>query len=171
MSDDQIHPSPPRKRNWLKIFLIISVSINLLIAGAVISRFVVAKRMFYAHGMGAPGLMLRESRHMLRSADRERRDELRQMMRPHRETLRGSRMEIGKRRAEIADLLNAENLDREALRAALKRLNDTEDKAHTAVAKLREDFLLALTVNERRRFAEGMLKKRFNRFRGRQRRP
>ena len=68
MSDQQSRQERPRKRNWVKILLIISVSINLLIAGAVISRFVVAKRMITAHGMGAPGLMLRESRYMLREA-------------------------------------------------------------------------------------------------------
>ena len=160
MSDTQPAPAQPRKRNWLKILLILSVSLNLLIAGAVISRFVVAKRMIYAQGMGAPGLMLRESRHMMRMVSRERREELHQVMVPHRQVLRRSSGEIGDTRTRIANLLTTETLDKAALSKALKELNAAEDKAHQSITKLREDFLMALTADERRRFAEGMLKRR-----------
>ena len=166
MSDAQSTAPRPRKRNWLKILLIISVSINLLIAGAIISRFVAVKRMIQAQGMGAPGLMLRQSRYMMRTASRERRLELRGIIGPHRKVLSKSRDEIGRQRAGIARLLQAGTLDRDALRAALKQLNEAEDKAHMTVTGLREDFLLAMTADERRKFAEGMLSRRHWRDRG-----
>ncbi|PLX44702.1 MAG: hypothetical protein C0605_02110 [Hyphomicrobiales bacterium] len=162
MSDTPESPqpaaAPPARRNWLKILLIISVSLNLLIAGAIISRFVAVKRMIQAQGMGAPGLMLREGRRIMRAVSPERRDELHKMVRPHREILARSRAEIAGARAEIARLMRAEPLDKAAFTAALQKLDAAENKAHRTVTQLRQEFLLALTPEERRRYVESMLR-------------
>ena len=73
---------------WMKITLVLSLALNLLIFGAIGARFAFGPPHGAARGLGAPGVMLMESRRIMRKLPPERRRALRVIIGKHRMELR-----------------------------------------------------------------------------------
>ncbi len=150
---------PVRKApRWMKITLVVSLALNLLVFGAIGSRVAFGPQHHGQRSLGSPGMMLVEGRRMLRKLPPERRKALRGIVRSHRGELRTHRQAIAKARAQMALQLDAGKLDVDALKAAMLRVRKAESNGYETVERLREEFILALTPEERRKFSKRLLR-------------
>ena len=136
-----------RAPRWMWIALILSLGLNLLVAG------VVASAAWHMRGDwdGGPG---GRTSAFLNTLPPERAEALRQVLENSRKTLRPLRQESRQIRTEAARLFAAEPLDKEAIAAAQARLNDTDLKIRQAYGQLMTDLAEKMTADERRAFIE-----------------
>ena len=107
---------PPRRWRWLGLLLLLSLAVNFVIAGFIIAHKLKPKRHTRITGPGYTQII---PRNFFFDVSRERRKELVKTMRSHRKTFRGRRRELRDAALKIADALEAEPFDRNALELAL----------------------------------------------------
>lgn len=139
------------RRNWLSVFLVVSVTINLILGGFLAGRLSATHPWLGAHPDPTTGLF-----RMVREFDPARRKQLRPLLRDHFATLRPQIRVIRNQHRALVATLTAEPFDAQALRDELARtreqLMETQVASHEALVEL----ALQLDAAERAQLAEGM---------------
>jgi len=155
------HPrTTPRRRRWVTIVLTISLALNLLVASAIGARVIFGHGGFYGRQYGSGGAMVAAGRHLLWSLPRERRNELRAIVRLHKPQFRAMRSEHDEARRALADAITAEPFDIDRFDQAFTAMTQNESKAHEQIRALGRTFILKLTPEERATFAADLRKPR-----------
>lgn len=147
----EAHSAETRARR-LKRWLVLSLALNLLIAGVVAGTLVMAKRQ---HGVGKVGVagdgysLFGFSRTL--SADRGR--EIRRELLKIRKDLRPLRDDYRSARLGPADMLAAEPFDRERVKSAFAGVDQAEGRYKTAGRERLLDILAAMPLAERQELA------------------
>ncbi len=153
----------PRRRRWLVAALTLSLAFNLLIVGAMTARYFFHPGGWRHGDTSTVGAMRSAGRHLLWSLPRERRKALRRIVKDRRPNLEAFREEMYQARKELADVIGKPVLDEQKMKAALGKIKLAEDRAKEAFRALGREFLENLTPEERARFAENLLKRRWRR--------
>jgi uncharacterized membrane protein len=150
MSESPAATGPVRARapRWVWIALIASLALNCLVLG-IVFRSVWQIRSVYALGGDRTAASLNG---YVNSLPRERGEELRRIAMAERPYLRPLRAELRRARAEIAQILMMEPLDRQRLAAAQTRLLETEVKVRQAIQRSLAEVAARMTADERRAF-------------------
>jgi len=136
-----------RAPRWMWIALIVSLGLNLLVAGVVASA---AWNLQHRDGFGFHGRLSS----FLSTLPAERAETLRGIIDQSRPALRTARQEIRQQRREAARLFAAEPVDRRALAEAGVRLLDTELKLRQGYVQLMTELAESMTAQERRALVE-----------------
>ncbi|MCL4766415.1 MAG: periplasmic heavy metal sensor [Hyphomicrobiaceae bacterium] len=134
-----------RAPRWMWIALVVSLALNLLVAGVVVSA---AWHLRHAGGVDGFGFRGRLTG-FLKSLPPARSDELRAVLNRAQPEIRPLWREAWQERREAARLFAAEPFDREAFAAAHARVLDTEMKARKAHLRLITELAEELTADER----------------------
>ena len=161
---------PEKRRSWLLPLLLVSLAFNFLVVGAVgamIARHYLDRKVWGVHdtrkmdarwkrhaALGRPGRMVRASRRLLRELPEERRKALSELVRKHGRNIREAYVKVGKARARLAAVIATEPFDGKVYAEAMKELREADAAARMKVLDLTDAFLRALTLQERRRYAE-----------------
>ena len=151
-------PARARSPGWIKIVLAVSLALNLAVAGVLgglsLRRAAEAPAPGQMRGDAAPGLSLR---HALAALPDEDRRALRQAWRADLQgdlQLAPNAAPAGLRRPDVLALLRANELDRDALRAALELPQARAVAAGRAGAALLVEHLAGMDTDERRAYAD-----------------
>ena len=154
----------PKRRRWVGIVLLISLALNLLVAGFFISHKLKPERYKRISGPGYTQIIPRK---FFYDVGRSRKDELVGAMRQHRRLFRDERRELRATAIKVADALNAEPFDRQALVDALAAYRAQAVHLIDKGGEIGIQFFDMLTPEERklvshriRQKAEGRRKKR-----------
>lgn len=153
----------PKRRRWVTIALTISLALNLLVVGAIGSRFFFGHGGYYGRHHGQRGAMLAAGKHLLWSLPRERRNELKAIARQYRGQFKELHGEHDQARIALADAIAAQPFDATSFDTAYSAMMQTETKAQERIRTLGRDFILKLTAEERVKFAEKLRKPRWGR--------
>ena len=183
-------------RPWVMPLLVVSLALNLLVAGAIgamlyhhfaggaygarpgatsmnvrdMRQRMAAMRHDRPARLGRPGLMLIASWRLLRELPRERRKALRQVIRQRRGEIRRAYAKVAGARARLAQILAGEPFDEAAYAEAMNTLREADTAARAKAVALADAFIRALTPQERRLYAREIRKaaeRRRGRWRGR----
>jgi uncharacterized membrane protein len=163
MTIEAVRPEPVRERRgprWMWIALVLSVGLNLLVAGVVASA---AWRLRSGGGFGPHAQISK----FLVTLPPERSEALRGVVDRSRQAFRPLRQEVWERRSELGRVIAAEPVDDQALEATLARLADAELKIRQAYAQLTIELAKGMTAGERQAFVEWQERRRA-RFRSRE---
>jgi len=155
-------PSTPRRINWIVVALVVSLALNLLVAGAVAARWYV--------GMG-PERYARLTqtqlipRFFFRDLDRARRVELLAAFKAQDKEIREGRRAVKAQVIALADALEAEPYDAARVRAAVEGFTAQSEALFVAGSTAAMALLDRLTPEERRIMAQH-LRNREDRGRG-----
>lgn len=164
MSDANDTPAP-RRRPWLKIGLIVSLSLNLLFLGLVAS----AAWMFWSGGagMGPHAAFAHAVGLTLRKLPEERREKAATSVKTHREALKPLRKKMRAARRSVAEAVKAEPYSEEKLRNALAAMAATHSKIRQSMQEVAIALMAHLNQAERAKFLHYLKK---SRWRGRRKR-
>ena len=140
---------------WLQLLLVVSVSVNLLIAGAVFGGTWVFRHKFEPAGSmrGGPAMaMMGPVGKFVTTLSPERRAELREFIVLHQTATAEFNKSMLPVRREAAAAILANPFDRARLEAVVKRLYETEASARTANLASSSTFVEHLTDPERAAF-------------------
>ena len=147
-------PAGSMTGRW-RLFLLASLALNLMLAGATAGHFIYAKRHHVSGSGGARGAPELALQGFLKTLPKDRAKELRQLIKTGERTDQAPLFaSVRKARRDAAQVLSAENFDRAKLAAAFANI-DAADAAAKAAARM---SLLALadhmTAAERLAMAE-----------------
>lgn len=163
---DQPSPQakPPRRGRWIGILLLISLALNLLVAGFFIAHKLRPEKHRRITGPGYTQLIPRK---FFFDVNPDRRAELVEAMRAHRKLFRGHRRELRGAAKLVADALEAEPFDQAALDAALQGFHGKSVELIDEGGRIGASFYAMLTDQERKQLgkrirqkAEGRRKKK-----------
>jgi len=137
-----------RSPRWMWGLLVVSLSINLLIAGIVIGSVWAIKRGGF---WNVPTVIERNARFM-RGLPEDRRDEIRSIFFEYRDDLRPYWQSLREARRDIGRLLRSETYSRAELDAAMETLFEQEKRARQAAKPMLQDMLSRLDRDERIHF-------------------
>ena len=139
---------------WLGIGLILSLAINAFIVGLIATKAV--KQREVVRRAGAPALVdaLGDSRRLLRALPKERRKELRGIVRSYRPKLKPHRDALDAARDKFEAVLRAEPTDQAALTLALDAIQNARFAMRDTGRAMLTDVLAAMTPDERRQVAD-----------------
>ncbi len=160
MSDKSDVKSPRRWPRWAKILLTISLALNLLIIGAVATRYYFIAYDHKKSTMGnlaKAGAMHRAGMAMMWKLPRDRRDQLARFAMSRRQQMQQNFSAIAATRLKLADIIAARPFDQAAFDKAFAEVKNAEAQAHVAGLKLTRDFIARLSDDERTLYVE-MLK-------------
>jgi uncharacterized membrane protein len=146
-------PSPPiapRQWPWLKIALVASLALNLLIGGAVASRFAFHER---AERLAGPVAQILPRR-FLSDLPRERRKELLAVIRSYRDSFRSGREKLREASHGLAAALEAEPYDAAKAFAAVAAIEQAGQSMLADGGRLANDLIGRLTPEERKVLAQ-----------------
>lgn len=146
------------KTRWLTLALVISLGINLLIAGIVIGRIIAGPP---AHMPGPIHLGM-----LMRHVEPETREKLAPEMRRLRDSVMPLRREMRDAQQAFTTVLMADEIDEEALASAQSRLADASATLQAQVHEQMAATMAAIPPEERRRILSEM-QRRGERFRDR----
>ncbi|MDX2308442.1 MAG: periplasmic heavy metal sensor [Hyphomicrobium sp.] len=149
-----------RPRRWTKWLLVVSLALNLLIAGGLAGAWWHHRNegpMRWAGGPSDFGLM-----YFSRSLPEERREAVRKLLREGRKSLRDHKSEVTALRASAADALAADDFSPEKFRAAVETVGTSEETRRKGSIDVLMQVVQTLTPDERKRLA-AMWKKRIER--------
>ena len=157
--------TPPPKRKgrsravrWLAAGLVVSVSLNLLIVGFAATRA-------YSHwgkrwsGQTSIGHVMREGRHFVWSLPRERRRELMAIVKARRSEFRADKAQVREAVRTFATALKQEPYEVVQVEKALNTLQGEANTMFTKGRGVTLEVIAALSGEERRAFADRLLKK------------
>ncbi|KAB7615378.1 periplasmic heavy metal sensor [Amylibacter sp. SFDW26] len=146
--------SEPKKRNWMKYLLIVSLGANLVIAGLIIG----AKAS--GHGPMKGSHMNHGMRAFVSAMPESKRSEVRAYFKKNRSKMRAGGEAMHQTRIEIQNILAAQPFDPEALNTVFtqqrSRVTSVTKDAQAALVKIITD----MTDVERAEFAENLKKQR-----------
>lgn len=136
-----------RAPRWMWIALIVSLGLNLVVAGVVASA---AWHLNTREGFGFHGRLSS----FLSTLPAERAESLRGIVDRSRSAIRPLRQEIRQMRRDAARLFAAEPLDKAALTEASARLLDADLKLRQSYLLLMTELAESMTAEERQKFIE-----------------
>lgn len=146
-------PEPKAKMpRWAKFTLIGSLALNLLVLG-----LIGGAALKFHHGPGWKHGHMRGmgfARHYFRGLPRERRKEIRSIIRKRRAELKPYWMKIREARKVMATAIGQDPFDKEKLQAALTALHKAEFASREASQVIMTDIAQQLTPQERKEFLE-----------------
>ena len=154
--DPQIVRKSPR---WMKILLVLSLALNLLIIGTIAGSF------FFGPGhrftgmapynrIARPAALHVAGRMLVWKLPRERRRAVFELVQKQRTQMAPAFERLDEKRAELANILAAENLDTERFKTVFDEITKIEADIHLQAATLTEKFISGLHPAERRLYAE-----------------
>ena len=158
---EAVRLEPVRERRaprWMWIALVVSVGLNLLVAG------VVASAAWQLRSGGGFGPHARISK-FLATLPAERAETLREIVAGSQQRFRPLRREVRETRKELARIFAADPIDDQALSATLARLTDAEVKIRQAHGQLAIELAKSMTAEERQALVEWHQARRRARFR------
>ena len=155
-------PREGRAPRWMWIALIVSLGLNLLVAGVVASA---AWNLNTRESFGFHGRLST----FLSTLPTDRAETLRAIVDRSRSVIRPLRQEIRQTRRDAADLFATEPLDKAALAESGAHLLDTELKLRQSYVRLMTELAENMTPEERRNFIEWREKHRGERRRSAER--
>ena len=147
------------RQNALLVALLVSVAINLLIAGVVLGR------------LGAPHREPPPAAWAARELGPETRGLVRERMREQLPQVRPLRREMGEAQRAVRAAVTAEDFDPEALRAALARLREAGNRYEQFIHENLADLAASLSPQERGALVRAALERRGGGDRGPRRPP
>ena len=138
------------KTRWLTLLLLISLGINLLLAGTYAGWVMSKEKML--HIPPEFGWMMKE---MKSEATRE---EIHPLLTTHIKQIRPIRREIGIAQRNFNKLLVEPKLDEEAMAESLRRLRDSSSQYQVEMHKMMLQILSSLTVEERNKISHYLKK-------------
>jgi len=139
--------NPPRRRRWIGFVLLISLALNLLVAGFFIAHKLRPEKYRRITGPGYTQLIPRK---FFFDVSADRRAELVGAMRGHRKLFRGHRRELRDAARLVADALQAEPFDQAALDAALQGFRGKSVELIDEGGRIGASFFAMLTDEERK---------------------
>lgn len=156
-SADQRPASPGESgRNatrWLGIALILSLAINAFIVGVIATR-IVKIRDFRRPNPPPIVDALADSNRFLRGFPKERRAELRRVVRDYRPSLKPWRDQLDEARNRLADAVAADPLDTGRIEAALRDIQQARAGMRDTGRTLTIELISTMTPDERKALAE-----------------
>lgn len=149
-------PAPVQGHSRLRLFLMISLALNLLVIGALIGTAGWRK---YGHWHGVRG----EDFGLIgfaRALPGERGDAVRKLLKDGRSSLKPLKREIFAAREAAAEVLGAEPYNRDALKAAIEKIGDAERTFKDSGLTVFLNAVEQMTPEERRALSEKWKKKR-----------
>jgi uncharacterized membrane protein len=140
---------------WLGIALVLSLAINAFIVGTIATR-IIDIRSFRRPNPPPVVDALADSNRLLRGVHKERRDELRRIVRDYRPKLKPHRDALDEARNALADAVAADPFDLPRVEAALKAIQDVRADMRDTGRGLTIDLIAAMTPTERKELAERM---------------
>ena len=139
---------------WLGVGLILSLAINAFIVGLIATKTV--KQREVVRRAGPPALVdaLGDSRRLLRALPKERRKELRKIVRTYRPKLKPHREALTVARDKLIAVLRVEPTDQVALTRALDAIQDARFAMRDTGRAMLTDVLAAMTADERKQVAD-----------------
>ena len=147
---------PPERREtirWLGIALVLSLAINAFVIGVAVTRIIQA-RDFRRPNPPPVVDALADSNRLLRGFPKERRDELRRIVREHQPKLKPHRDALDEARNRLAAAVAAEPLDLPRIEAALGAIQDIRAAMRDTGRGLTVDLITAMSPAERKDLAE-----------------
>ena len=150
-------PPAPRPRRWVKVVLVISLAVNLAVAGLLLGAWL---RHDGPHGRDGPrGERDRVVRDLgfgpyARAVPREAREGLRGAVEAHRGTLRENRQALRSAFEETLETLRAEPFDRAAMGAQMQAQREAIRANQEIGHEVLLDALAAMSPEERAAFAD-----------------
>jgi uncharacterized membrane protein len=138
-----------RVPRWIWVLLVVSLSINLLIAGIVAGNMLAMRS-----GYWSSSVIVQRTQRFMRTLPAERREEVRNILNANKSRMVPYGQEVRAMRMQIRSLLDKENYNEEALSAALDTLADKEAVARHAAKSTMLAILAKLHPNERMRFLQ-----------------
>ncbi len=138
---------PPRRRRWLGVLLLVSLALNLLVAGFFIAHKLRPEKYRRITGPGYTQII---PRNFFFDVSRDRRAELVEAMRKHRKNFRVHRKELRAAALKLADALEAEPFDPQILEAALNGYRDQAVEMIDEGGRIGRSFFASLTAAERK---------------------
>lgn len=144
--------APPRRWPWLTIALIASLALNLVIGGAIATRFAFPERAERIMGIGPVAQIL--PRRFFGDLPRERRKELTAVIRSYRDGFQGGRAKLRDAANGLAAALEAEPYDPATTTAAVAVVEQAGQAMLGDGVKLANDLIGRLTPEERKALAQ-----------------
>lgn len=138
---------------WLGIALLVSLAINFFIVGVIATR-IIKIRDFRRPNPPPVVDSLADANRLLRGFPKERRADLRQVVRDKRRALRSHRDALDLARNTLADAVAADPLDVPRIDAALKAIQHIRSDMREAGRSVTIDLISAMTPDERKELAD-----------------
>lgn len=151
-----VQEKPPRRRRWIGVLLLVSLALNLLVAGFFIAHKLRPEKYRRITGPGYTQLIPRKFFFDISS---DRRAELVKAMRAHRKLFRGHRRELRETARRVADALEAEPFDQAALDAALQGFRGKSVELIDEGGRIGASFFAMLTDEERKQLSKRIRQK------------
>ncbi len=145
---------PHNAVKWLGIGLVLSLAINFFIVG------VIATKLWQANTGKRLARLPKiidaqvDSRKMMRSADKERRKELRKIVRGYRDTFEPHAERLDAARRRLAAVVRESRLDRSKLEAAFRDVQLARTEMRDVSTTMIVELISAMTADEREKLAE-----------------
>jgi uncharacterized membrane protein len=158
MTPNDTAPAPRRRAPlWMKITLVLSLSLNLIIFGAMAARMWYGFSFSHMRAMHAPGAMLSGARGLIRALPPSRRVRFREFYNQRRPRIEQSRRSVAETRRRLAEIIAREPFDQKDFDQALEKLQNAETRAHELIMSIRADLVRTFTPEERRAYARRLL--------------
>lgn len=155
MSETTVISKTPR---WIKVTLVVSLALNLLVAGAV------GASVFWPHmrpigegphgGLARPAAMQTAARHLMWKLPRERRRALFALIVKHRRAMQPELNALADSRLALAKLLTSSSATTAELQAELLAVRNAESALHDKAAGLTKAYITSLSEKERRLYGQ-----------------
>ncbi len=142
---------------WMKTVLVLSLSLNLIIFGAMAARMWYGFSFSHMRAMHATGAMLSGARGLIRALPEERRARFREFYNQRRPRIEQSRRAVAEARRRLAEIIARDPFDQKAFDRALEKLQTAETRAHELIMSIRADLVRTFTPEERRAYARRLL--------------
>ncbi len=149
-------PAGKRRRRWVGIALLISLALNLMVAGYFIAHKLRPEKYRRITGPGYTQII---PRNFFFDVSRDRRRELVEAMRSHRRAFRDLRQDVRTAAIRLADALEAEPFDPNAVAAELELYRSEAVEMIDAGNEIGQRFFNMLTADERKLLANRIRQK------------
>ena len=141
---------PTLKSKWWTALLVVSLMVNLLIAGAIVGRFAGGHQMGDGRGSNFVQLIPRK---FLDDLDGPRRRELMEMLRNNRDEFKQMRASANVAALELATVLENPNYDAAAVQAVIDKFSTGRESLAAKGAVVVNEIIAKLTPEERKNLA------------------
>ncbi len=155
---EQTNPTKTKAPRWMKILLTVSLAFNLLIIGAVSTRVFMSGHYMTGKGpyaaLARPGAMHHAGRHMMWKLPRQRRHEMRQLVRMHRSNMQAELKNLANTRLDFARQITSQPDSQAGFDKTYAAVKQAETALHEKASALTKDFITSLTPSERKTYAQ-----------------